>query len=288
MKWKKYGDPLHIWNRIAWNRGKPLSEEAKKKLSEINKGNKYSLGRKHTEESKKRMSEAQKKRPKISEATRKKLSESAKNMSKETREKISKTLTGRKRSDVIKKKISESLKGQTLSEVHKKKISESSKGKKMSESAKKKMSESGKISANRPEKLAQTRKHRATQKFPFKDTKIEVLIQTILEKNNIDFVKHKIFKFEKSFHPADIVIEPDKVIEVNGDYWHFNPKTYDGEFPTRSRQNKPLKAKDVWKRDKEIIDGMKQQGYKVLVVWESELNNELEDTTKKILEFAKS
>ena len=24
-------------------------------------------------------------------------------------------------------------------------------------------------------------------------------------------------------------IEPDKVIEVNGDYWHFNPKKYDGK-----------------------------------------------------------
>jgi G:T-mismatch repair DNA endonuclease (very short patch repair protein) len=244
--------------------------------------------RKLSEATRRKMSESGKKRPKISEATRKKMSEAAKNMSKETRKKISKTLTGRKRSDSIKKKISESSKGKKMSEAAKKKISEVAKKRpKISEVTRKKMSESGKISANRPEKLAQTRKHRATQKFPFKDTKIEIITQTILEKNNIDFVKHKTFKFEKSFHQADIVIEPDKVIEVNGDYWHFNPKTYDGESIQRLRQ-KTLKAKDVWERDKKIIEGIKQQGYKVLVVWESELKDELEDTTKKILRFAKS
>ena len=33
---------------------------------------------------------------------------------------------------------------------------------------------------------------------------------------------------------------------------------------------------------------MESLGYKVLVVWESELKKELDKTTKKILKFAKS
>ena len=47
-------------------------------------------------------------------------------------------------------------------------------------------------------------------------------------------------------------------------------------------------AKDKWKKDKDIIKGMKKQGYKVLVIWEGKLEKELDKTTKKILKFAKS
>ena len=47
-------------------------------------------------------------------------------------------------------------------------------------------------------------------------------------------------------------------------------------------------AKDKWEEDKEIIKGMKKQGYKVLIIWENELETELDKTTKKILKFAKS
>ena len=49
-----------------------------------------------------------------------------------------------------------------------------------------------------------------------------------------------------------------------------------------------IKVKEVWKYDKYVIDGMKKQGYKVLVIWESELKTELEKTTKKILRFVEA
>ena len=124
-------------------------------------------------------------------------------------------------------------------------------------------------------------------KIPFKDTKIEVLTQSILEKNNIPFLKHKNFKLSNSNHQADIVIEPDKVIEVNGDYWHFNPKIYDAES-TQKLRDKSILAKEKWAYDKYLIEGMESQGYRVLVVWESELKKELAKTTKKILKFALS
>ena len=128
---------------------------------------------------------------------------------------------------------------------------------------------------------------RSKQKFPYKDTKIELHVQSILEENNIIFKKHKNFKLSKSNHQADITIEPDKVIEVNGDYWHFNPKKYDGESIQKLRGIE-IQVKEKWAYDKYLIDEMESQGYKVLVVWESELKNELDKTTKKILKFAKS
>ncbi len=135
-----------------------------------------------------------------------------------------------------------------------------------------------------PEAKIILRELRARQKFPSKDSKPELLTQSILKKYGISFKKHHVFKLNDSYHQADIVIEPNHVIEVFGDYWHFNPKQYDGESIKKVRR-KEIKVKEVWKYDKYVIDGMKKQGYKVLVIWESELKTELEKTTQKILKF---
>ena len=275
-------------NNVPWNKGRKLSEDEKKKISE-------SMNNKET---RRKLSESKegKKNPMYgkpahnrgktpSKETKKKISESLKKIvryySKETRLEQSKRAkdwiaihghnrTGTSASLETKKKMSIARKGKKHSAEWSKKISESNLGKIISKETRKKIS------------IA-----RSKQKFPFKDTKIEVLTQSILEKNNISFVKHKNFKLSDSNHQADIVIEPDKVIEVNGNYWHFNPKMYDGESNQKLR-GKDIKVKDVWKHDKYVIDGMKIQGYKVLVIWESELKDELEKTTKKILKFAKA
>jgi len=138
-----------------------------------------------------------------------------------------------------------------------------------------------------PEAIIILRERRAKQKFPSKDSKPELLTQSILKKHKISFKKHHNFKLSKSYHQADIVIEPNHVIEVFGDYWHCNPKKYDGESFKKVRR-KIIKIKEVWKYDRYVINGMKKQGYKVLVIWESELKNELENTTQKILKFLKN
>ena len=56
-------------------KGKPKSEEHKKKISELKKGNKYHLGKHHSEEAKKKMSEAWSYDKHFSDNTKKKLSE---------------------------------------------------------------------------------------------------------------------------------------------------------------------------------------------------------------------
>ena len=60
------------------HKGKHLSEEQKKKISEAAKGNKYHLGKKHTNEAKKKMSKAWSYDKHFSDNTKKKLSEASK------------------------------------------------------------------------------------------------------------------------------------------------------------------------------------------------------------------
>ena len=300
----------------AWNKGKTgiYSEETKKKMSvgQFKKGSiPHNKGKKATEETKKKISKAMN-RPEVKKKrsedmkgaknpmfgkpahnrgkspsleTRKKISESSKKVvrfySKEERERRSKrakewfAIHGSNRKGV--KDTPETFKKKSLAQKGKKKSKE--------HIARIALANTGRIVSEKTKMLIS--EARSKQKFPFKDTKIEVLTQSILEKNNIPFLKHKNFKLSNSNHQADIVIEPDKVIEVNGDYWHFNPKKYDGKSIQKKR-GKEIKAEDVWEYDQYLIDEMEQHGYHVLVVWESELKDELDKTTKKILKFAKS
>ncbi len=89
------------------SRNRVVSEETRKKLSEINKGNKHFLGKKHSEESRKKMSESRK-GIKHTEESRKKISESrkgrfcgenhpmyGKHHSKESRKKMSESRKGK-------------------------------------------------------------------------------------------------------------------------------------------------------------------------------------------------
>jgi hypothetical protein len=91
--------------QMPWNKGKPWSEEIKKKISEANTGNILSY---------------------------------------ETRKKISKNNKGKKRSKITRKRISEARKGMQFSEEHKKHISEARKGIQFSEEHKKHLSEANK------------------------------------------------------------------------------------------------------------------------------------------------
>jgi group I intron endonuclease len=99
-------------------KGRKVSEEHRKKLSEATKGRKLSeqhrkklsevwKGRKHSEETIKKMSEA---KQNISEETRKRMSEAAKNRSEEHRKKLSEATKGRKLSEEHIKKMSEAFK----------------------------------------------------------------------------------------------------------------------------------------------------------------------------------
>ena len=104
---------LHNLGKPAWNKGKHLSEETRKKLSESRKG------KHHSEETRKKLSEATKGKHR-SEETRKKISEAkkgenhpmfGKHLSEETRQKLSEANKGKHLSAEARKKIGEAKKG---------------------------------------------------------------------------------------------------------------------------------------------------------------------------------
>ena len=66
---------------------------------------------------------------------------------------------------------------------------------------------------------------------------------------------------------VDIFIpSKNKIIECNGDYWHCNPKIFNPNYYNKIVH---LTAQEIWNRDKQKQDILKNAGYEVEVIWEN-------------------
>ncbi len=103
-------------------------------------------------------------------------------------------------------------------------------------------------------------------------------------KNIFPTVKHQFTlsdESNKKQYVYDINIDK-KIIEYNGDFWHSNPSKYSSDF-TNPRTK--LKALDKWAIDAAKIKYAESQGYKVLVVWESDFKLNKEKVIKECIQF---
>jgi len=102
---------------------------------------------------------------------------------------------------------------------------------------------------------------------PTQDTTIEVKMQNFLKLLGIEFLTHQYIKEIEHSYKCDILIAEKKlVIECDGNYWH----------------NYPIGNEKDLLRNKEL----RQQGYKVLRFWESEIRPmELQDLKNKLIQL---
>lgn len=254
-------------------RGGCHSEETKRKISESHKD------KHHSEEIKRKISKANKGRK----------------FSKEHKEKIGKANKGKKpwnkgipRSNEIKKKISETSKGRKCwckdkhhSEKAKKKMSESHKGKKLPEETRKKLREAnkGEKNPNYGKHFSKEAKRKMSEKAlfriqnykgPFKDTKPELKMKEILNELNISF-KHQ-FRLRNrlfDFH----ILNTNILIEVDGDWWHGNPKIYE----KLNMHQRKAKQKDLEKGKL-----AKENNFILLRFWQSDILNNIKEVEVKL------
>jgi very-short-patch-repair endonuclease len=90
--------------------------------------------------------------------------------------------------------------------------------------------------------------------------------------------------FDNKYFFYDFVdTKTKKVIEFNGDRFHANPELY-------KESDKPnfyadLTSKEIWDLDKHKIGLIEKLGFKVLVIWEKEFDESLENTINKCYSF---
>jgi G:T-mismatch repair DNA endonuclease (very short patch repair protein) len=99
-------------------------------------------------------------------------------------------------------------------------------------------------------------------------SKLEIRIQEILNFLNINYTANG-FLYRYNW---DLIFKNKKIIEIQGDFWHGNPKIYKGD----DKLLNGLLAKDVWEKDERKLRLVESKGYKVYYLWESEIN-EMDD-----------
>ena len=69
----------------------------------------------------------------------------------------------------------------------------------------------------------------------------------------------------------------------NGTYDHADPRKYSPDSKIRKST-----AEDIWKKEKMILDSLKKEGYRILIIWQFDLEKNNENTATKILKFVES
>lgn len=85
------------------------------------------------------------------------------------------------------------------------------------------------------------------------------------------------------FYYYDFVISNKKIaIEFNGDYWHCNPKVYEPDF---IHEHIGKTAEEIWEYDYRKLEALKERGFEVYVVWESDYTKNKDEIVSKFIEL---
>jgi very-short-patch-repair endonuclease len=89
-----------------------------------------------------------------------------------------------------------------------------------------------------------------------------------------------------NFYKLDLVdINSKKCIEINGDYWHANPEKYNEEDFINYRGKGRISVVDIWKKDEIKYNAIKEQGFELLVIWETDIKNDRQNVLQKCENF---
>lgn len=179
---------------------------------------------------------------------------------------------GVEKANDIRKKISSN-------ENRSKKISNSLKGKKKSEEHIKKITENRRIYWSKEENRLAQRDRRLTQ---LSENRVGRIVNNKLEQSFRDILNLCKIKYIQSFNSGRFVYDfyvPSKniLIEVDGDFYHTNPKKYPNG-PIYEIQIKNIK------NDKIKTEWAESNGYTLLRFWESDIENDRLQIVKTLIE----
>lgn len=96
----------------------------------------------------------------------------------------------------------------------------------------------------------------------------------LLDQLNVKYEQEFYFPCEKHSYRYDFKIH-NLILELNGTYWHCDPKKYKPNDLVKFPQGKLIRAKDKWQYDTNKNKWAIDNGYKVEVIWESDINIDL-------------
>lgn len=115
-----------------------------------------------------------------------------------------------------------------------------------------------------------------------KDTSPEKKVRSLLHQMGYRFRLHV-----KSLPGQPDIVLPKykKVIFVHGCFWHLHKGCRDGTIPKTQHEKWKAKLELNVERDKLHIKELREKGWKVLVLWECEIEKKIDKVGKKLLRF---
>jgi DNA mismatch endonuclease (patch repair protein) len=111
-----------------------------------------------------------------------------------------------------------------------------------------------------------------------KGTKPERIIAKKLKEKEIYFTQH----VKKVFGKPDITFLRKKVaVFIDSDFWHRHPENF--QMPKTNRDYWEKKIERNVNRDKEVNKKLKEEGWEVIRIWESEIKNDPDNCVEVIL-----
>lgn len=133
-----------------------------------------------------------------------------------------------------------------------------------------------------PDNLTPAQRSYCMSMVRVKNTKPELLVQAALRKTGIRFKKH----VKKIPGNPDIVFSSAKlVVFIDGDFWHGY------RFPAWANNLKPFWRKKIdgnRRRDQKNFRKLRKMGWKILRVWDHQIENNLSRVVEKIVSKYKS
>ena len=103
----------------------------------------------------------------------------------------------------------------------------------------------------------------------------ELIVESILTEQLIEFKKQE----KIDFYLVDYIIG-NKIIEVQGDYWHWNTN-----LEKYKHKKPPIIIQKNIRRDKAKFTFLKNKGYEILYIWEYDLKNKIENCKNLIQRY---
>lgn len=181
---------------------------------------------------------------------------------------------GKKWSEVFDEKQIEELKAKIYTDERNKKLSESLKGRELSEAHLKKLKEIGNTEWFKELSRKRLIDRINSKKFEISSKKEKDFIKECIDPLGIAYKTQYYIKEIK--HYCDVYIPSSNlIIEFNGDYWHGNPRKYLFEDLTE-RQKKQVE------KDRKLREYCQNNQIRLIEIWQSEFDSDLEATKLKI------
>ena len=119
-------------------------------------------------------------------------------------------------------------------------------------------------------------------RIPSKNTGPEKSVRSLLHKMGFRFRLHV---KELPGQPDIVLPRHKKVIFVHGCFWHLHKGCRDGTIPKTQHEKWKAKLERNVHRDKAHVSQLRKKGWKVLTIWECEVEKKISRVQRTIIRF---